>query len=140
MICTFFGHKNSPDSIGKKLKAYIIELINSGVKKFYVGNNGNFDYLVQSLLKELSACFKFEYDIVLSRIDEKTMINDWKFSLFPEELENVPPRFAISRRNEWMIKKSDIAVVYVENSLTNSYKWLERAKKLGLQVFNIYEE
>ena len=54
MICTFFGHKDAPDSLKNELKSAIIGLIDLyDVKMFYVGNNGSFDSLVQRTLAEI---------------------------------------------------------------------------------------
>ena len=45
MICTFFGHKDTPKEIEPVLQASIIDLIeNHGADEFYVGNNGSFDF------------------------------------------------------------------------------------------------
>ena len=49
---TFFGHRDSPETIKPKIRAAVIDLIeNHGVTMFYVGNQGNFDRLVRSVLK-----------------------------------------------------------------------------------------
>ena len=46
MICTFFGHKDTPQNILPVLRTVIIDLIqNKNVDLFYVGNNGNFDFM-----------------------------------------------------------------------------------------------
>ena len=54
MICTFFGHRDASEKLIPVLKETIKQLISEGVTHFYVGNNGNFDYMVQSVLLELS--------------------------------------------------------------------------------------
>ena len=47
MVCTFFGHRDTPRIAELILKEKIIYLIeNKNVDKFYVGNNGNFDFMV----------------------------------------------------------------------------------------------
>ena len=76
MICTFFGHKNTPSAAKELLKSTIIELIEKdGVKKFYVGNNGAFDLYVQQALREISKSYvEISYFIVLSQISEKAWI------------------------------------------------------------------
>lgn len=54
MICTFFGHRDTPESIKPLLREVLLDLIeNQEVKQFYVGNQGNFDAMVRSLLAEL---------------------------------------------------------------------------------------
>ncbi|MBQ3483239.1 MAG: hypothetical protein IJA78_03590 [Clostridia bacterium] len=140
MICTFFGHKDTPIyEIRSALKAVISELIDkTGVLTFYVGNNGNFDFAVQSILKELaSEKENIKYSIVLSFIGEHALSGDQDVTVFPEGLEKTPPRFAISKRNEWLIQNSDLVIAYTKYSFSNSCKWVEKAKKRGLTVINL---
>lgn len=44
-------------------------------------------------------------------------------------LEMVPKRFAILRRNHWMVTESDVVVAYVRHSVSNAVKTLEYAKQ-----------
>lgn len=139
MICTFFGHKDSPYALKEELKNLLLHLINNrGVKKFYVGNNGNFDFLVQVVLKEiLSDRDDIDFSIVLSFLGEKALINDQKYTILPEGLELSLPRFAIFKRNEWLLKQANFAVVYVNHHFSNAHKWLEKATAKGIKVINI---
>ncbi|MDD5921532.1 MAG: hypothetical protein PUC57_09460 [Oscillospiraceae bacterium] len=42
-VCTFFGHKDCPETIKPYLREVLIDLISSkGVDTFYVGNQGRF--------------------------------------------------------------------------------------------------
>lgn len=53
-VCTFFGHADSPTNIKKEIQKVIEDLIlQKGVNTFYVGTNGNFDRMVQSVLIDL---------------------------------------------------------------------------------------
>ena len=90
-------------------------------------------------MEELSQKYDINFTVVLSYINEKSICADQYYTIYPEGLERTPLRFAISKRNEWMIKKSNIAVFYVKHSLSNSHKWLEMAKKKGLNVINIVD-
>ena len=138
MICTFLGHHDAPSSIKEPLKKVIIELIQNGVDEFVVGNNGNFDFYVQDIITELqNRGEKINFAIALSRIDEKSITSNQRSTVFPDVLEKCLPRFAISKRNEWMIKKSQIAVVYLTHNFSNTSKWVEKAKKQKLRIINI---
>lgn len=54
--CVFFGHKDADSSISSRLREAIVKLIcEQGVNEFLVGNNGRFDYIVYSVLKEIKA-------------------------------------------------------------------------------------
>lgn len=139
MICTFFGHKNTPNDVKDDLKDAIVELIETQhVKKFYVGNNGNFDFLVQNVFIELQQERKdIEFYIVLSFLGERALTNHQSITIFPEELECIPPKFAISKRNDWMLKHSSFAIFYVEYSFSNSFRWMQKAEKRGIIIQNL---
>lgn len=138
MVCTFFGHKNTQPYISNKLKEEIYKLIGLGVDTFLIGNNGNFDFIVQNILSDICRTTPFnDYKIILSRIDEQAISKNQDKTLFPLGFERFQPRFAISKRNEWLIKNSDFAIIYAENKLSNSYKLLMKSIKSGLTVINI---
>ena len=60
-------------------------------------------------------------------------------SVYPD-LENTPPRFAIIKRNEWMIDKSDFLIAYVKNSFGGANKTLSYAKKRRkIKIINMAE-
>lgn len=105
------------------------------IENFYVGNQGHFDYLVQEVLSEM----KIDYSIVLSSLNEYIHSNDQDKTIYPEGLEKGLPRFAICRRNEWMIKNSDVAIVYMKYKSSNCAKWVEKAQKRGLCIINLAE-
>ncbi len=140
MICTFIGHRDTPNDIKTVLKSTIIELIeNHSVNEFYVGNHGNFDRMVLSVLKEISEKFPYiSYTVVLAYIpQQKKIYEDYYHTIYPDILENTPPKFAIKKRNYWMIKKSDFLVCYVNNKLTNAYDYLEKAINTEKTVINL---
>lgn len=46
-VCTFFGHRDCPDSLRPRLRKILVELIEQRrVDLFYVGNQGGFDQMV----------------------------------------------------------------------------------------------
>lgn len=138
MVCTFFGHKDAPSSIKMRLEEIIEALINEGVKNYYVGNNGNFDFYVQGVLENIVKKHNdIRFSVVLSTINETAIGTKQKYTVFPEGLENALPKFAISKRNDWMINNSQIVITYVRHNFSNSHKWLEKAKKKGLRVINL---
>ncbi len=140
MICTFIGHRDTPSEIEAVLEKVLIELIEeNGVNDFYVGTHGNFDYMVLSVLKELKNEYpNIRYTEVLAYIPKSNDgYCDYSHSIYPDGLENIPPRFAIIKRNKWMIEKSDYVVCYVENSLGNAYEFMSLALKKKKKVINL---
>ena len=138
MVCTFFGHRDTPNSIKNALKTEILSLVLLGVNEFYVGNNGNFDFLVQNALYEiLQQGEKIRIGIVLSQITEKALGTHQELTVFPEELAGAPKRFAISKRNDYMLKKSDYVITYALCTATNALLWEQKAEKQGKKVIKL---
>lgn len=138
--CTFFGHRNAPSCLNKTLGTIIENLINDGVKTFLVGNNGKFDSYVLSNLRRLKIKYpEISYEIVLSKIPAtRDLRYDVAETVLPDGIENTLPRFAINKRNLWMIKNSDVVISYV-TSTGGAAKFTEIARKSGLKVINIAE-
>ena len=138
--CCFFGHREVTHNIRTKLTAIIEKLITEdGVTDFYVGHQGQFDGMVYSVLKELKVNYpQIRYTVVLAYMpDEHIKELYGKDTLFPDGLETVPKRFAISKRNEWMIQQSDYAVCYVHKITGGAAKFRDKAEKKGLQIINV---
>lgn len=142
-VCTFFGHADSPTNIKKEIQKVIEDLIlQKGVNTFYVGTNGNFDRMVQSVLIDLKKKYpnlecctvlayipgiKPEFDIGYEKLE----------SLYPDGLEKVPKRFAIDWRNKWMVQQSDYVISYVRHSFGGAAKYMELAKRKKKIVYNL---
>ena len=141
MVCIFFGHGNVSGAIKAPLENAILYLIEiKGVKKFYVGNNGNFDFWAQTVLKNITKTRQdVHYRIVLSHIDEQALCQEQHATIFPEGLEKALPKYAISKRNHWLIKNSAWVIAYKTNQISNCHKWVEKAKKAGLEIINLAE-
>ena len=139
MNCMFIGHHDAPSKIKNHLREAILYLVKEkGISNFWVGNNGNFDYLAQCVLEELSnEGYDLNFNIVLSRIDERALSGNQNATVFPEGLENSLPRYSISKRNNWLIKNSSFLIAYVKHGFSNSGKILEKARKKGLYILNL---
>ena len=70
--CTFFGHRDCPSSIKPKLREVLIDLIeNHAVDMFYIGQQGAFDGIVRSVLKDLVSVYPhIRYAVVLERLPQ----------------------------------------------------------------------
>ena len=139
MVCTFFGHKDTPKEIEPTLRSTLIDLIeNKNVNVFYVGNNGNFDTMVRRQLEDLSQTYTITYHVVLAYLPtEKNKYDNLTNTNYPEGLETVPKRFAISWRNKWMIQQSDIVVTYVTHNFGGAAQFKEMAERLNKHVINL---
>ena len=144
--CTFFGHKECEidNPIDKLLPVLANLIMNKGVDTFYVGNQGDFDKTVLIVLRRFQTYFThIKFSVVLAYHPFVKPYSDFlkaEETVFPEELENIHSRFAISKRNEWMISKSDYAVVFVKRPVGGAAKYKELAEKKGLTVINLHKD
>ena len=138
--CCFFGHREVTHNIRDKLTSIIEKLITEdGVIDFYVGNQGQFDWMVYSVLKELKAKYpQIRYTVVLAYMpDEHIKELYGEDTLFPDGMENVPKKFAISKWNDWMIQQSDVVVCYVYKVTGGAAKFREKVGKKGIRVIDV---
>ena len=139
MICVLFGHKDASEKIKCKLENCIIDILSENeYVVFYAWNNGNFDRMAQCVLEDLSTRRPaLNYLLYLSKIDEVSLGGSQTRTVYLESLHKVPKRFAISKRNDFLIKNADMALIYVNNRFSNTYKISERLKKRGVRIINI---
>lgn len=140
-ICTFFGHRDTPDEVEPLLRLEIIRLIEqAGVKSFYVGNQGNFDIMARKILKEMVNRYEIEYSVVLAYMPGKKdpfIKKEVQDTIFPTVLENVPRKFAISHRNRWMVEQSDYVITYITHGWGGAAQFRDMAMKKGKVVIDI---
>ena len=140
MVCTFFGHSNCCGLSEGVVERAIEELITKGVDKFYIGNQGNFDGMVFSCLIKLKKIYPhISFAVVLAYLPTKKTEYDayYGYSIYPEGVEECPQRFAIDRRNKWMIEHSDCCLCYITHTWGGAYKFANQAKKKGLELICI---
>lgn len=138
--CTFFVHRDSPETIKPKIRTAVIDLIeNHGVTMFYVGNQGNFDRMVRSVLKEVTTAYpEVGYAVVLAYMPSaKKRADDFSDTLLPDGIEKVPKRFAIPWRNKWMIEHADYVVTYVTRSCGGAAQYLNLSKKRSKFIISL---
>lgn len=140
--CTFFGHRDCPDTVKEKLRESIRELIeNHKVDLFYVGHQGRFDSMARSVLRELKKEYpQMDYAVVLAHFPEGKKESDIvSDTIVPEGLEFVHPRYAISWRNEWMLKLSDYVITYITHDWGGANRYAQKATRQCKCVINLAE-
>ena len=131
MRITFCGHKEVWDRepVERWLKQVCGELISQGANEFFLGGYGHFDYMCASVLRELKEIHpQIRLILVLPYLNSTMITDGYDETVYPP-LETVPPRFAIVRRNEWMVRESDGVVAYVMRGFGGAAKTLEYARK-----------
>ena len=140
MTIAFTGHAliSSHDTVKEVVKEQMRNNIPRGEAVLcYLGGYGDFDEICAQACGELKkegakieAVFVTPY-ITLSqqeKIKEMQKNGFYDQSIYPP-LENVPPRFAISKRNEWMMENADLVIAYVGRHYGGAYRSLQVAKR-----------
>jgi len=123
--CTFIGHRKieKNDELIKRISEVIENLIvNENVDTFYFGSKSQFDdlcYVIVSELKEKYTHIKriyvraeFEYiDGEGSRPYREGLMERYEDTYYPEHMSNAG-KAAYVKRNQEMIKKSDVCIFY----------------------------
>ena len=140
--CTFFGHRDCPGSVKPKLREVLVDLIeHHAVEMFYIGQQGDFDRMVRSVLKELASIYPhINYAVVLERMPPQRDhfdLRDDSDTMLPEGSESVHPRFAISWRNRWMLRQSDYVITYVTHSWGGAAQFARTAQTQKKTVLNL---
>ena len=116
-----------------------IQLIDDGASEFFLGGYGAFDRLCADVLRGLKGRFRhIRLVLVLPYLDSALSREGYDETVYPP-LESVPRRYAILRRNEWMVRRSDVIVAYVLHSWGGAAKTLDYARKKKKIILQ-YEE
>ncbi len=139
MTVTFCGHKNIADTstvraaVDEVLRGLVVE----GADYFLLGGYGSFDSLAAHAVHDL----KQQYTEIHSTLVIPYLNRDYNTELYDDTtyppLETVPMKFAISRRNEWMVDQADVVVAYVIHGWGGAAATLEYAKRKGKTIILI---
>jgi hypothetical protein len=84
---------------------------------------------LKSIYPEISCYFIFAY---LDRPPENPKA--YEELIYPENLEYVPKKFAISHRNQWMVNSSDFVICYVKHHYGGAFSAVSYAQKKNKSV------
>ena len=127
MIVTFCGHRDitQRSELHEWFYQCVEQLILDGATDFYLGGYGTFDAMAASVVRSFKRQYPFSRSIlVLPYLDRKVDATCYDMTTYPP-LETVPKRYAILRRNQWMVDAADVVVAYVR------YEWGGAAQTLA---------
>lgn len=142
MIVTFCGHSDCiADTVMKQwLRDTIISLIDQGAQKFYLGGYGGFDCAAANAVWDVKNTYpQVQSVLVLPYLDRKVNSGIYDYTTYPP-LESVPRRFAISRRNEWMMDAADVVVAYVTHDWGGAASTLAYAIRKKRRIVNYADD
>ncbi len=148
MTITFAGHSFIPER--NKVKEMVREKIENNIidaEKVicYIGGYGEFDDICSCVCRELKKkynCIEIVYVTPYINLSEQAKIKEMQeYGLFDASIyppiEKVPPKFAISKRNEWMMENADLIIAYVDHNYGGAYKSLQVARRRKKRIINI---
>ena len=137
-VCTFFGHRELYQDIGPQLEQAIITAIHQGYNIFWCGGYGAFDLCAAGTVHRLKKSYPhIQVVLILAYLPEHPILEIYDHSIFPEGIEIGPPRFAISRRNQWIIKNCDGAICYVNQTYGGAYTAYQKLHRQDKVLTNL---
>ena len=130
MIITFCGHDNvqEVDKVREWLGIVMDQFRDEETVTCYLGGYGGFDRLAASVVRQKQRKNpNFQAVLIIPYLDRKYDKWGYDYTLFPP-LESVPPRYAILRRNEWMVEQADVVIAYVTHNWGGAAKTLKYAQ------------
>jgi len=147
MVITFCGHADYLSNLEdeKTLLNLLEEVINGEPVDFYLGGYGGFDAFALNCAKRYKERHNNSKLIFITPYLDKRLegrknilFNIYDDIIYPE-LEYIPRKLAIIKRNEWMITKADYVFCYVRTHYGGAYKAMLYADKLKKKYINIYK-
>ena len=143
----FCGHRDvfERERIKEKVKEILIYLIEKkNISVFLSGGMGEFDGLCESLVIGLMDHYKdIKLCLIIPYLTKNILNNPQYYNSFYDEIikpdfgEDIFPKYAIIKRNRYMVDNSDYIISYVIRDFGGAYKTLKYAEKSNINIINI---
>lgn len=146
MIVTFCGHRDFVETAEaeNQLTMFLEKYARENVRLVcYNGGYGNFDYFAAKCVQRMQEQYSnIRNCLVLPYIDQpfleriEIFKNHFDETIYPP-LESVPRKYAIIRRNEWMVDSADVVIACVKYSWGGAARTLEYARRKRKNIIQI---
>lgn len=148
MIIVFCG--NHDFAATSTIESRLLSILNSYAETMdtlwcYCGGYGNFDSFAARCVNKIKAnfdnvkcCLITAYMLPVEKHKTEYLNSVYDEIIYPP-LENVPPRFAILKRNEWMTDQADIIISYVKYTFGGAAKMLRYAERKNKKILALNE-
>lgn len=140
-VCAFFGHRDVRNEIYLRTEQTArIAIEKAGASQFWVGGYGAFDALAAAAVTQLKKEFpEISLYMILAYMPgaDRPLPACYNGTIYPEGQELVPPRFAITRRNQWMASNCDMVIGCVDVGFGGAYAACRTAARKGKRLVNI---
>jgi uncharacterized phage-like protein YoqJ len=142
MIIIFFGHSDfvKTSELEEKMMSVLQSLVADEPAELFFGGYGSFDRFALECGKK----YKREHpnvklSLVVPYLNREFDNSEGCDEIIYPPLEDTPPRFAISKRNQWMVEQADSIVAYVNRSVGGAFKALQYARRKNKPITNLAE-
>ena len=146
VIIAFCGHANYIENAGdeQRVLSLLEKRVGKGECELFLGEYGGFDSFAYRCAQKYRAVHpESRLVFVTPYLMEEYRKNSVEYTkerfdlvLYPP-LEKVPPRYAIARRNRWIVEQADIVIAYITNGYGGAYTMYRYALKKGKEIYNI---
>ena len=147
-IVAFTGHRTYDGKANELLRATIGELYNKGARHFRVGMAEGFDLAAAELVVELmasdgaiilEACIPWPtFDAHLNAEERVLYNNILKHATVVRYSDNAYHPAIFRHRNDMLVEGADTLVAWWNGAQSGTAYTVKRAKKLGINIKNIY--
>ena len=142
--CCGFGHREVFENISKAVSSAVRTAAEQGCKIFYTGAMGRFDEMFSSEVRFLKKDYpNIKLICVMPYMtNEINTQGDYLYTLYddiliPIELADVYYKAAITRRNQWIIQRSDLVIVYTKQNYGGAYNAKRYAERMNKEIITI---
>ena len=147
MIITFCGHSTYLSNFEDEEQLLkLLEIVACGNQvDFYLGGYGKFDCFALACARRYKEYHKNARLVFITPYlgkwlnERKDMLGQYYDEIVCPEIEHVPQKFAIIKRNEWMVDQADYVFCYVRTHYGGAYRTLLYANKHKKPYINLYQ-
>ena len=124
--------------------ALLTELIGEQESELFLGGYGAFDSFAFSCAKAYRRTHTNVKLVLVTPYpnggarNASSLWGEYDSIVYPA-IETAPPRLAIIKRNEWMVKEAETVIAHVRHRFGGAYRTLCYAEKLGKRIV-LFEE
>ena len=141
------GHRDVLDpTVEERAEKEIISLVEQGFTIFYSGGMGEFNKICECIVRKIKRkndqvklCLILPY-IKSSVNHTPAYYNALYDEIIVPDLGNPHYKRAVTERNRWIVKNSDVVLAYVFRNCGGAWTMLNFAEKSGVECINVYKK
>jgi uncharacterized phage-like protein YoqJ len=143
-VCSAFGHREVFENISERISSAVRTAAEQGCEIFYTGAMGKFDKMFSSEVRALKKDYpNIKLICVMPYMtNEINTQGDYLYTLYddiliPTELADVHYKAAITKRNQWIIQRSDLVIIYTRRNFGGAYSAKRYAQRMKKEIITI---